>query len=124
MSFGKNPPFKTGEIESGGYLILCAEKDSLNFKAYGKVLAMPFWSSLNNQKDSIQLKNNKGRVIQQVTYSYTWHRDLEKRKGGYSLELIDYQSVCPDLQNWVSSKDRIGGSPGRKNSVYQQNLNQ
>jgi len=122
LSLGKNPPFKTEEIESGAYLILCAEKDTLSFKPYGKVMGMPLWTSLNNQKDSIQLKNNKGRVIQQVTYSSTWHRDLEKRKGGYSLELIDYQSVCLDLQNWGSSKDRIGGTPGRKNSIYQQNL--
>ena len=124
LSLGKNPPFKSGEIESGGYLILCAEKDSLNFKAYGKVIAMPFWSSLNNQKDSIQLKNNKGRIIQQVNYSSFWHRDSEKRKGGYSLELIDYQSSCPDLQNWVTSIDTSGGTPGRKNSVYQQNRSQ
>ena len=122
LSLGKNPPFKTEEIESGAYLILCAEKDTLSFKPYGKVMGMPLWTSLNNQKDSIQLKNNKGRVIQQVTYSSTWHRDLEKRKGGYSLELIDYQSFCPNLQNWGSSKDRIGGTPGRKNSIYQQNL--
>lgn len=124
LSLGKNSLFKAGEIESGGYLILCAEKDSMNFKPYGKVMTMPFWTSLNNQKDSIQLKNNKGRIIQQVNYSSLWHRDSEKRKGGYSLELIDYQSSCPDLQNWVSSIDTSGGTPGRKNSVYQQNRSQ
>ena len=121
LSLGKNLPFKKGEIEAGAYLILCAEKDTLNFKPYGKVIGMPLWSSLNNQKDSIQLKNNKGRIIQQVNYSSAWHRDTEKRKGGYSLELIDYQSLCPDLQNWVSSRDSTGGTPGRKNSVHQKN---
>jgi hypothetical protein len=122
LSLGKNPPFKTGEMEAGAYMILCAEKDTLNFKPYGKVIGVPIWSSLNNQKDSIQLKNNKGRVIRQVNYSSAWHRDPEKRKGGYSLELIDYQSVCPDLQNWVSSRDSTGGTPGRKNSTFQQNI--
>jgi hypothetical protein len=120
LIFGKNLPLKKGEIESDGYLILCAEKDTLNFKQYGKVIGVPLWSSLTNQKDSIQLKNNKGRIIQQVDYSYFWHRDTEKRKGGYSLELINYELQCPDLQKWISSVDNAGGTPGKKNSVHQQ----
>jgi hypothetical protein len=120
LIFGKNLPLKKGEIESDGYLILCAEKDTLNFKQYGKVIGVPLWSSLTNQKDSIQLKNNKGRIIQQVDYSYFWHRDTEKRKGGYSLELINYELQCPDLQKWISSVDSAGGTPGKKNSVHHQ----
>ena len=120
LIFGKNLPFKQGEIESDGYLLLCAEKDTLNFKQYGKVIGVPLWPSLSNQKDSIQLKNNKGRIIQQVNYSYFWHRDTEKRNGGYSLELINYELRCPDLQNWISSVDSAGGTPGKKNSVHQQ----
>lgn len=122
LSFGKNPPFKTVEMEAESYLILCAEKDTLSFKSYGKVFGIPNWSSLNNQEDSVQLRNNKGKIIQQVFYSSNWHRDTEKRKGGYTLELIDYQSPCPELQKWQSSADTIGGTPGRKNSVFQKNL--
>lgn len=122
MSLGKNPPFKTFKMEAGSYLILCPEKDTLSFKSFGKVIGLPIWTSINNQKDSIQLKNNKGRIFQQVNYLSSWHRDSEKSKGGYSLELIDYQSTCPELQKWASSLDTSGGTPGRKNSVHQLNL--
>ena len=121
LSYGKNYTFQSGEITSGSYLIICSEKDSLEFKPYGKVIGIPGWSSLNNQSDTIKLRNNKGRSIQQIHYIPTWFRDAEKRKGGYSLELIDPKSTCPDFQNWNSSNDSTGGTPGKRNSVYQQN---
>ena len=121
LSYGKNYTFQSGEITSGSYLIICSEKDSLEFKPYGKVIGIPGWSSLNNQSDTIKLRNNKGRSIQQINYIPTWFRDAEKRKGGYSLELINPKSTCPDFQNWNSSNDSTGGTPGKRNSVYQQN---
>uniref|UniRef100_UPI004049ADE4 lamin tail domain-containing protein n=1 Tax=Daejeonella sp. TaxID=2805397 RepID=UPI004049ADE4 len=121
LSYGKNYTFQSGEIISGSYLIICSEKDTLEFKPYGKVIGIPGWSSLNNQSDTIKLRTNKGRTFQQIHYIPTWFRDAEKRKGGYSLELIDPKSVCSDFQNWNSSNDSTGGTPGRRNSVYQQN---
>lgn len=121
LAFGKSPAFKEGEIEAGAYLILCAERDTLSFSEHGKVIGLANWTGISNLKDSIQLRNNKGRVIHQVNYSSLWHRDKGKRQGGYSLELIDYQSTCPNFQNWISSIDSLGGTPGRKNSVYHQN---
>ncbi|SDM39722.1 Ig-like domain-containing protein [Daejeonella rubra] len=121
LSFGKNYTFQFGEIASGSYLILCSEKDTLEFKPYGKVIGIPGWSSLNNQSDTLRLRNNKGRLIQQINYVPGWFRDSEKRKGGYSLELIDPKSICPDFQNWISSSDSTGGTPGKKNSMFQQN---
>ena len=121
LSYGKNYTFLSGEIAPGSYLIICSEKDTLEFKTYGKAMGIPGWSSLNNQSDTIELRNNKGRIIQQINYIPTWFRDAEKRKGGYSLELINPNSICPNFQNWNSSKDTTGGTPGRRNSVYRQN---
>ena len=121
LSYGKNYTFQSGEIISGSTLIICSEKDTLEFKPFGKVMGIPAWSSLNNLSDTIKLRNNKGRTIQQINYNATWFRDAEKRKGGYSLELIDPKSICLDFQNWNSSNDSTGGTPGRRNSVYQQN---
>jgi hypothetical protein len=121
LSYGKNYTFQSEEITSGSYLILCSEKDTMAFKAYGKVVGIPDWKNLNNQSDTIRLRNNKDRIIQQINYVPSWFRDADKRKGGYSLELIDPKSICPDFQNWNSSMDSTGGTPGRKNSVYRQN---
>ena len=115
--------FKKGEIDAGSYLILCAEKDTSMFKSFGKVIGLPIWSALNNDGGFLFLKNNKGRELQQVRYSLKWYKDSEKQKGGYSLELIDPESVCLSFQNWTTSIDSLGGTPGRKNSVYRPSLN-
>ena len=113
--------FTSGEIAPGSYLILCAAKDSSGFKAFGMVKGLPLWPDLNNESDILILRNNKGREIQRVGYETKWYKDAEKRKGGHSLELIDPSSICISSQNWTASLDSSGGTPGRKNSVYQVN---
>ncbi|MBM3401954.1 MAG: hypothetical protein FJY21_06525, partial [Bacteroidetes bacterium] len=120
LNFGdqtRNYTFKHGEIGGHSYLILCAEKDTLLFSAYGKVIGLPVWPDLNNETDLLVLKNNKGREIHKIRYDSTWYRDIEKSKGGYSLELIDPESVCVNSQNWKASRDSSGGTPGKINSV-------
>lgn len=118
-----NYTFKNGEIDAGEYLILSAVRDTSVFKPFGKVIGLPIWPGLNNDNGFLFLKNNKSRVLQQVRYDLKWYKDTEKQKGGYSLELIDPESVCLSFQNWSSSNDSLGGTPGRKNSVYQPGLN-
>ena len=121
LTFGNqasNYTFTNGEINGGAHLILCASRDSSAMKAFGHVIGLPIWPVLNNDNGSLHLKNNKGRVLQQVTYDLTWYKNTEKQKGGYSLELIDPESVCLSFQNWTASNDSLGGTPGRKNSVY------
>ena len=113
--------FTSGEIASGDYLILCQAKDTSAFSPYGRVLGLPLWPALNNESGTLILKNNKGREIHRVSYGINSYRDPVKRKGGYSLELIDPASSCSTYQNWRASIDPSGGSPGRKNSVYSKN---
>jgi hypothetical protein len=124
LNFGdqsRNFTLTKGEIAGRSYLILCAEKDTALFSSFGKVIGIPLWPGLNNESDILILKNNKGKEIHKVRYSSNWYRDSEKRKGGYSLELIDPESICISSQNWKASVDSSGGTPGRMNSVYQNN---
>jgi hypothetical protein len=126
LNFGdqsRNFSLSKGEITARSYLILCAEKDTSLFNSYGKVVGIPLWPDLNNENDILILKNNKGKEIHKVRYSSNWYRDSEKRKGGYTLELIDPESICIGSQNWKVSMDSSGGTPGRMNSVYQNNFN-
>ncbi|MDO8992403.1 MAG: lamin tail domain-containing protein, partial [Daejeonella sp.] len=116
---GRNYSFTKGEIAAQSYLILCAEKDTSLFLSYGKVIGLPVWPDLNNETDILILKNNKGKEIHKLRYDSNWYRDSEKRKGGYTLELIDPESICLSFQNWTASRDSSGGTPGKKNSVYQ-----
>ena len=122
LNFGdqsRNYSFNKGEIAAKSYLIICAEKDTSLFISYGKVIGLPVWPDLKNETDILILKNNKGKEIHKIRYDYNWYRDSEKRKGGYSLELIDPESICLSFQNWTASRDSSGGTPGKKNSVYQ-----
>ncbi|MDP3469126.1 MAG: lamin tail domain-containing protein, partial [Daejeonella sp.] len=122
LNFGdqsRNYTFTNGEIAAKSYLIICAVKDTSLFSSYGKVMGLPLWPDLNNESDVLILKNNKGKEINKLRYDSKWYRDSEKRKGGYSLELIDPESICLSFQNWTASRDSSGGTPGRMNSVYQ-----
>jgi len=53
-----------------------------------------------------------------VEYSNEWHNDGLKGEGGWSLELIDPQNPCGEANNWGSSIDISGGTPGRENSIH------
>ncbi len=120
MSYGDEGlqhKFTYGEIEAKSYLILCGEKDTLSFSAFGKVLGLPVWPALSNEKDLLIIKNNKGAELQRVAYNIAWYKDDGKKTGGYSLERINVVSICKDSQNWAASKDPTGGTPGRKNSI-------
>ncbi|HXH99911.1 MAG TPA: lamin tail domain-containing protein, partial [Sphingobacteriaceae bacterium] len=114
--------FPSGRIEPGGYLILCALKDTLSFKPFGNVYGLANWPSLNNDKDILTLRNNKGKAISSINYESGWHRDKNKQSGGWSLELIDLNAVCSGKQNWSSSTHTSGGTPGKQNSIYKTNF--
>ncbi|MDP2176468.1 MAG: lamin tail domain-containing protein [Bacteroidota bacterium] len=73
--------------------------------------------SLNNSADDIQLYNQLGNWIHRVSYTDKWYKDDVKRKGGYSLEMIDYNYPCLNEPNWKASIDAKGGTPGKINSV-------
>ncbi|MFA5245428.1 MAG: lamin tail domain-containing protein, partial [Pedobacter sp.] len=118
LKFGSSYTFKSGELEAGGFLILCAASDSLKFKEFGRIEGIPAWQVLKNNADILTLKNNKGREIHRVEFKQNWYKDPEKQKGGYSLELIDPNSICTALQNWAASRDSLGGSPGSANSIF------
>lgn len=115
---GSEYKFAAGQIAAGEFLILCQEKDTTNFVKFGSVHGLNIWPALNNDKDVLFLKNNKGRKLQIVPYNSSWYKDDEKKTGGYSLEMINPASICTGAQNWQASKDTLGGTPGKKNSVY------
>ena len=120
MSYGDESyqyKFTSGEIAAQSYLILCPKKEISSFSTFGNVLGLPDWPSLGNEKDVVILKNNKGREFQRVAYTAGWYGDSEKKSGGYSLEMVSHLSICTGLQNWLASKDPIGGTPGKQNSV-------
>jgi hypothetical protein len=104
-------------IQPMEYVVLTASSNTGLFNPGAKVLAVPNFPTLNNGGDAIILKDAAGIMIDSLSYTDTWYHDDDKKQGGYSLELIDLQSICAEHSNWISSEDATGGTPGKQNSV-------
>ncbi len=108
-------------IAPDSFLILCpADADSL-YQLHGKTLPLSSWPSLNNSGDIITLRDENGQTIHKVQYAENWHDDNLKKLGGWSLEMIDPLNPCEGENNWKSSENNLGGTPGKINSVQDVN---
>jgi hypothetical protein len=108
---------KKSLLAPGEFLILCPAADTSQYKVYGKTAGLSSWPSLGNSSDILVLKSHKNRMVDSVSYSDKWYKDVLKKSGGWSLEKNDLNSIsCPDFYNWAASTDQSGGTPGRKNS--------
>lgn len=81
-------------------------------------------SALGNTSGSVILRDSTGRVVDQVSYSYTWGGNPSGTYY-YSLERISYTAPAQDPTNWGSSINinysttifRSYCTPGSKNSI-------
>ncbi len=112
--------FKNDSIKANEYLIICAEKNTDKFRSYGRVIGISQQPSPRGSGDRLSIRNECGTIINHVNYTDTWYRNSSKKKGGWTLELINPKasSSCAGMQNWDASTDASGGTPGRQNSIY------
>ncbi len=111
----------SGSINSGDYLVLCHEDAQTGLQAYGEVLVVSGFPSLANSGQTLVLRNDKGEIITQLSYSDSWYQDDYKAEGGWALEQIDPMNPCGEENNWIASVSETGGTPGQQNSVYGNN---
>lgn len=104
-------------LEANEYVTLCRISDTADFSPFGKILGLSTMPSLNNSGDEISFANNKGELVDKVSYKLAWFKDAQKDDGGYSLELIDPTNVCLGSENWKASMSPNGGTPSKVNSV-------
>jgi hypothetical protein len=107
-------------LVAGQYLIICPVADTALFSPFGPTMGVSSFPSLNNSGDNIYLKDNALGLIDSVNFSDTWYHDAVKADGGWTLELINPNSIaiCAQLGNWTASNNTNGGTPGAQNSVY------
>jgi hypothetical protein len=107
-------------IPADSFIVLCANSLVDSFAARGfnniiiKEISLP---SLNNDNDSLTLRDYNGNIIDYVNYSDAWYGDVVKQDGGWTLERIDPNTSCGEGLNWTASLDLNGGTPGTRNSV-------
>lgn len=104
-------------IPSHAYLILTPTSFAEAYIPFGDVLGVKGFPSLNNGGDPLTLKSSTGERVDSVRYSDGWYKSTEKKKGGWTLELIDVDNTCSQSTNWIASEDLRGGTPGSENSV-------
>ncbi len=102
-------------ILPGEIVVLCSNSDTSLFNQSVGVSSFP---SLNNSSDDIVLKYSNGITIDHISYTNEWYKDEAKEDGGYSIELINPNDPCSDIDNWTASNWPSGGTPGEINSVY------
>lgn len=111
----RSVPFPDSIILPGIFYIVCGQAGYNMIKNYDHVI--PVGSLiLPNETATLSLFNRTKTLIFSITYNLKWW-DENKRNGGYAIEMIDFLNPCGEDENWKTSLDIIGGTPGKPNSV-------
>jgi Lamin Tail Domain len=108
-------------LKADSFLILCTAAASVSYASFGSTLGISGFPSLNNDAGEIILSTDAGEVIHAFHYDRSWFDNEMKAAGGWSLEMIDPANPCTGRTNWTASISPVGGTPGKKNSVYTEN---
>ena len=105
-------------LDAGSFVILTASSNVTDFQPFGDVVAVTSWNSLTNSGEQLILRDNLGNLVDSLTYSTDWYKDSDKADGGWSIEQINPELVCSDINNWFASNDARGATPADQNSIY------
>ncbi len=104
-------------LQPDSFVIICASGAAASFSAFGAVIGVSNFPSLDNDNDELYLRSKEGFTVHAVAYNAAWYQNAVKNQGGWTLEMIDTRNPCSGVSNWRVSNDLKGGSPGKKNSV-------
>lgn len=106
-------------IYPDSFLVLVSPSAFPEFAFYGNAIEVTGLSTtaLTNGGQSLLLQDSSGNVIHSLRYDISWYANTDKDDGGWSIEQIDPDNICGDINNWVASVHPLGGTPGRRNSV-------
>ena len=113
--------FPVSEIKADSFTVLLKEDIIDSFPS--NISKIGFSSiSLANSSEDVVILDNYGTVINSISYTDKWYHDDNKIDGGWSLEQVNQDLYCEGENNWRASVSAIGGTPGKQNSVYGQNV--
>ena len=100
------------------YWIVTSSSATSLFTPLGKTLGVSNFPTLNNSGDKIILLDPTGLKVDSLTYNLKWYNNADKQQGGWTLELLNSDTVRYDSANWLVSIDPGGGTPGKINSQF------
>ena len=98
------------------YLIIYP-KSKTEFRKFGAGYGVTKFGALNNTVDEFYLVSDNNKIIDAAKYDNTYYQDSKKSGGGWTLERINPNAPC-DIRGWIASKNKVGGTPNMRNSVY------
>ncbi|THU36993.1 hypothetical protein FAM09_18730 [Niastella caeni] len=111
-------------LKPDSFVIICPNNAVSAFAAFGNTIGVSSFPSLNNDADVISLYSAEGRLIHTVGYNSNWYQNAVKSDGGWSLEMIDTKNPCTGMSNWKASTNNTGGSPGKRNTLDDTNIDE
>ena len=114
---GQSGTFPNFILRPDSFVIVCTGTAVAAMQAFGTVISVTSFPSLDNAGDQLSLLNATGAVIHSVNYKDSWYQNELKKDGGWTLEMKDTKNPCSGFSNWIASTDVKGGTPGKKNSV-------
>lgn len=106
------------ELKPNKYVVVYTKKSGAYFSAFGDTLPITKLITISNPGDVFYLKSPENVVIDAASFDISFYQNSKKAEGGWSLERINIKDPC-NTRNWIASIDLKGGTPGQKNSVYQ-----
>ncbi len=107
------------KIEPNSFLIISADSTIFNIfpmlRNKSSLYIINKELSLSNSGDDIVLRDNIGNLIDSIRYNSNWHRNISPH--GRSLEKIVSTTSGTTSNNWSTSVNINGGTPGEKNSI-------
>jgi hypothetical protein len=100
-------------LQADSCIIITSSTGMAQLQRFGTVIGLANFPSLNNEGDSLVLRDARGRASHAVAYDISWYRDPIKAQGGWSLEMMDVQRSCIGAENWTASNALLGGTPGQ-----------
>jgi hypothetical protein len=114
---GTSGPLPNFTLLPDSFVIVCASSAASAMSAYGTVVTVTSFPSLNDDGDQLSLRDAAGKTIHAVFYDNSWYQNEVKKNGGWTLEMTDTKNPCAGSSNWKASVNIAGGTPGKKNSI-------
>jgi hypothetical protein len=102
----------------GDYVIICPAANATAFETFGLTQGQSAFPSLRNSGDEIFIRAPNNYLVDYVKYDDSWYQNESKRSGGWTLEQINPQLSCSGEYNFKASENKLGGTPGTQNSIF------
>ena len=113
---GTNFDFPDGTvIKAKSFLVIASDPVSVEAGGDEQVLG-PWDGRLSNAGEALRLRNNSGRLMDEVRFEDRGEWPAGADGTGASLAKRHPNSASPYAENWVASSE-IGGTPGKRNFV-------